>query len=228
MFEDQNGRSGILQLNTATLWWLKYDRVFVIHGNIYNILDFFKSRQMINRAFSISSQYHSVDSSLLTLQRIVLLWFHQNILNKENNAQTESCRVQLNIVDTVMQRTESLSLSPLIMWPDQCILGWRERGGLMMKERVHKPHPLQIQMSFSLQLYFYRTNMQFCPFGTGFVTHTIWERNGTKLWLFSYCGTTFWAPFVHEPEAFPTSASEKEAWIKHQQPGAPDAQTLLF
>lgn len=65
---------------------------------------------------------------------------------------TESCRVQLNIVDAVMQRTESLSLSPLIMWPDQCILGWRERGGLMMKERVHKPHPLQIQMSFCLEL----------------------------------------------------------------------------
>lgn len=114
---------------------------------------------------------------------------------------TESCRVQLNIVDTVMQRTESLSLSPLIMWPDQCILGWRERRGLMMKERVHKPHPLQIQMSFCLELYFYRTNVQFCPFGTGFVTNTIWERSGTKLLLCSLCGTcaapptTFWAPF---------------------------------
>lgn len=108
---------------------------------------------------------------------------------------TESCRVQLNIVDTVMQRTESLSLSPLIMWPDQCILGWRERRGLMMKECVHKPHPLQIQMSFCLKLHFYRSNMQLSPFGTGFVTTTAWERNGTKLVFFSLCGTCV----VHQP-----------------------------
>lgn len=146
---------------------------------------------------------------------------------------TERCRVQLNIVDTVMQRTESLSLSPLIMWPDQCILGWRERRGLMMKERVHKPHPLQIQMSFCLQLYFYRTNMQFCSFGIGFVTNPMWERSGTNLLFFSSCGTRVAHQptsglLSYEPEALATSASEEEAWIKPQQLEAPDAQTLLF
>lgn len=67
--------------------------------------------------------------------------------------------MQLNIVDTFMQRTESLSLSPLIMWPDQCILAWRERRGLMMKKRVHKAHPLQIQMSLGLKLCFHRTEL---------------------------------------------------------------------
>lgn len=109
---------------------------------------------------------------------------------------TESCRVQLNIVDTVMQRTESLSLSPLIMWPDQCILGWRERGGLMMKERVHKPHPLQIQMSFCLELLLLQDKYAVLPLRDWVCdTNTIWERNGTKLLLFSYWGTGV----VHQP-----------------------------
>lgn len=67
--------------------------------------------------------------------------------------------MQKNIVNTFMQRTESLSLSLLIMWTDQCILDWRERGALMMKERIHKAHPPEIQMSLGLKIYFYRTNI---------------------------------------------------------------------
>lgn len=92
--------------------------------------------------------------------------------------------MQQNIVNTFMQRTESLSLSPLIMWTDQCILDWREREGLMMKERIHKAHPPEIQMSLGFKLYFYRPNIWLAPFRIGFLTNTIEERNGIEFFYF--------------------------------------------
>lgn len=46
------------------------------------------------------------------------------LIKRQKMHEKEGCCLGLIAVDTFMQCTESLSLSALIMWPNQCLLGW--------------------------------------------------------------------------------------------------------
>lgn len=121
------------QLNIATFWSLWWGSHCCAHLFIY-----FYSFIQLFIYFSNNLDRWSIDFLHLisvSLNEICLLtpesynycsirtWLIKRKKKKKKH-EKEGCCLGLIAVDTFMQCTESLSLSALIMWPNQCLLGW--------------------------------------------------------------------------------------------------------
>lgn len=132
------------QLNTATFWRLLTSvlckKMFLVF--FYSSMHFFfenPDRWSIDFYVILLSLN---EICLLMRRRVGQLLFHQRIANKTQKMHENEGRcLKLIAVDTFMRCTESLSLSALIMWTNQCLLGWKRRARLrwrrMMKEHIY-------------------------------------------------------------------------------------------